>query len=208
MSRPVRGPSGAAPAPPPWLGGIELPIEVLPAGSPLFHVHRLGLDPLFFGPGPGRPPAYRFDSASGRFGVLYAGLTLEAALVETLLRNPQRRMVALADIETRGHVRLTCRRPLRLVRLHSEGLQTVGTDAAIVTGPYDPCGLWADALHDHPNRPDGIFYASRHDNRQLCVVLFERPDLVLDTGPTMPLGNELARVAAVLAGYGKSVSMP
>jgi hypothetical protein len=208
VSGPGRGPSGAAPPPPPWLGTIRLPIEPLAPGTPLIRVHRLGLDPVFFGPGPGRPPTYRFDPPSGRCGVLYAALALAGALVETLLRNPQRRMVALADIEARGHVELACRRTLRLARLHGDGLQVVGTDAAIATGPYEPCGLWADALLDHPDAPDGILYASRHDNGQLCVALFERPGLVLEAGAGTPLTSDLSRVAAILARYGKSVSIP
>ena len=36
---------------------------------------------MFFGPGTGVPPTYRFDSASGAFGVLYIGLTLAGAVV-------------------------------------------------------------------------------------------------------------------------------
>ncbi|WP_280952119.1 RES family NAD+ phosphorylase [Mesorhizobium sp. C280B] len=62
----------------------------------LHRIHRSWLDPIFWS-GRGVPPTTRFDSAGGRFGVLYAGLTLRGTLAETLLRNPQRLMVGMAE---------------------------------------------------------------------------------------------------------------
>jgi hypothetical protein len=53
---------------------------------------------VFFGPGSGNPPTYRFDSASSRFGVSYVGSSRVGAMAETLLRNQQRLMVAMLDI--------------------------------------------------------------------------------------------------------------
>jgi hypothetical protein len=49
---------------------------------------------------------------------------------------------------------LVCRRDLRVVTLYGSVLQAVGTDNAISTGPYEPCGLWSDAFWDHPDQPD------------------------------------------------------
>ena len=37
----------------------------------LVRIHRLQHGPIHFSPGPGHPPAGRYDSATGRFGVLY-----------------------------------------------------------------------------------------------------------------------------------------
>ncbi|HEU4987894.1 MAG TPA: RES family NAD+ phosphorylase, partial [Rhizobiaceae bacterium] len=174
-----RGPSGLAPPPPEWLADISLPIDEIQAGQVLHRVHRSSLDPIFFGPGPNVPPTNRFDSASGQFGVLYAGLTLRGALAESLVRNPQRLMVAMTDIVGRSVSRLVSDRPLRIVRLYGSGLQTVGTDNAISTGPYEPCGLWSDALWDHPDRPDGLAYQSRHDPSEICLAIFEKADVSL-----------------------------
>lgn len=203
-----RGPSGLAPPPPEWLADISLPIDEIQAGQVLHRVHRSSLDPIFFGPGPNVPPTNRFDSASGRFGVLYAGLTLRGALAETLVRNPQRLMVAMTDIVGRSVSRLVSNRPLRIVRLYGSGLQTVGTDNAISTGPYEPCGLWSDALWDHPDRPDGLAYQSRHDSSEICLAIFEKADVRLKAQRTRTLSSMLGDVAAVLDGYGKSVSSP
>ena len=203
-----RGPSGLAPPPPEWLADISLPIDEIQAGQVLHRVHRSSLDPIFFGPGPNVPPTNRFDSASGRFGVLYAGLTLRCALAETLVRNPQRLMVAITDIVGRSVSGLVSDRPLRIVRLYGSGLQNVGTDNAISTGPYEPCGLWSDALWDHPDRPDGLAYQSRHDSSEICFAIFEKADLRLRARGTHSLSSILGDVAAVLDSYGKSVSPP
>ena len=201
-----RGPRGAAPPPPTWLSGIRLPIEVLPAGTVFQRIHRMTLEPVFFGPGIGVAPTYRFDSGSGQFGVLYVGLSCAGAIAETLLRNPHRLMVATAEIADRAATELTCRRAVRVVKLYGAGLQTVGTDNAISTGPYEPCGLWSDALWSHSDSPDGIAYQSRHDSNELCIALFQRPDLEFEVKATRPLMSMLKEVAALLDRYGKSLS--
>ena len=79
---------------------------------------------------PGRvfPPTYRIDSGSGQFGVLDVGLICAGAIAETLLRNPQRLMVATAEITDRAAAELTCRRAVRVVKLYGAGLQTIGSD--------------------------------------------------------------------------------
>lgn len=174
----------------------------------MHRVHRSPLDPIFFGPGPNVPPTNRFDSASPRFGVLYAGLTLRGALAETPVRNPQRLMGAMTDIVGRSVSGLVSDRPLRIVRLYGSGLQTVGTDNSISTGPYEPCGLWSDALWDHPDRPDGLAYQLCHDASEVCFAIFEKADVRLIARATQSLSSMLGDVAAVLDSYGKSVSPP
>jgi hypothetical protein len=185
----------------------HLPIDTLPARTPLHRVHRTTDGPIFFGPGRGAPPSYRFDSASGAFGVLYIALDFTGALVETLLRNPRRRMVAEAAIELRSASVLRCPRELRLVRLHGAGLQSLGLDNAISTGPHEPCGAWADALFAHPDAPDGLAFRSRHDPDRICVAIFERPQLAFDAESSTRLFDRLGEVANILGAYGKSVAL-
>lgn len=206
MPAPVRGPSGSAPPPPDWLHTAALPIMTVPAGEFLHRVHRTQHGPMFFGPGAGVPPTYRFDSASGRFGVLYVGASLNGALAETILRNPQRLMVAMSEITTRSATTLTCQRDLRVVAMHGPGLQALGTDNAISTGPYEPCGAWADALWDHPEQPDGMAYLSRHDPDEVCFALFQRKPVELTIMQTCPLPAILHEVASILNRYGKSIA--
>jgi hypothetical protein len=115
-------------------------------------------------------------------------------------------MVSFPAIAERASCELHSHRDLRLVALHGPSLQQVGCDNAISTGPYDPCGAWADALWAHPDAPDGIAFPSRHDPSQISVALFSRPGLTLVAAPSVPLGDQLPFVANVLAGYGKSVT--
>jgi hypothetical protein len=115
-------------------------------------------------------------------------------------------MVSFPAIAERASCELHGHRDLRLVALHGPSLQQVGCDNAISTGPYAPCGAWADALWAHPDAPDGIAFPSRHDPSQISVALFSRPGLTLVAAPSVPLGDQLPFVANVLAGYGKSVT--
>jgi hypothetical protein len=201
-----RGPSGRAPRPPAWLADTDLPIDRVRADTPLHRVHSLARDPIFFGPGAGSPSTWRFDSLTGAFGVLYVGLALAGAVAETLLRNPGRKMVSFPAIAERASCELRSARELRLVRMHRPGLSQVGCNNAISTGPYDVCGAWADALWAHGNAPDGIAYQSRHDSSEICIALFERPDLGLAAGPSTPLTDQLPAIANLLGRYGKSVT--
>jgi hypothetical protein len=204
----VRGPSESAPPPPDWLNSAALPITLIAAGEPLHRVHRTQHAPVFFGPGAAVPPTYRFDRASGRFGVLYVGTALSGALAETILRNPERRMVAMSEITTRSATKLSCDRDLRLVRMQGPGSQALGTDNAISTGPYEPCGLWANTLWDHPEKPDGIAYLSRHDPGEVCFAIFERWPTDFIIHERRPLAAMLNDVAAILDRYGKSIAPP
>ncbi|MGP3699631.1 RES family NAD+ phosphorylase [Rhodobacter sp. NSM] len=205
MSTTPRGPTGEAPLPPADLALRRLPITEIGSDADLFRVHRSGLDPVFYGPGAGLPPVYRFDSPGGRFGVLYLAPGPDAALVETLLRQPQRLTVDYREIAVRSLSILRANRPLRLVAAQGANLSRLGTTAALATGPYDPCGAWADALFDHPETPDGLLFSSRHNPDETCIALFERKDIVLTRQKSIPLPDMLADVGRLLDRHGKSV---
>jgi RES domain len=200
-------PTGSPPPPPKWLRTSSLPILELEEATSVVRIHRVEYNPVFFSPGPGNAPLGRFDSPSGAFGVLYLAQELEGAFAETVLRNPHRRLVNLSEITARAVSVLGFSRAVRLVKLFGDGLQAVGTDNAVSTGPYDLSGTWADALFAHPDAPDGIAYTSRHDSDQLCIALFSRSDVHLEvlSGPT-PLSDVLADVASVLRRYGKGIA--
>lgn len=201
------GPTGSPPLPPPWLRTTSLPILDLPHPTSAVRIHRVDYDPVFFSPGKGKPPVGRFDSLSGSFGVLYLAQAFEGAFAETILRNPHRRLVDLSDIMVRAVSVLQFSRPVRLVKLLGGGLQAVGTDNSVSTGPYSASWAWADALFSHPDTPDGIAYISRHDPDQICMALFNRPDLALDqiSGPTA-LSDIMGDVASTLRRYKKGVA--
>ena len=207
MSGPGRGPTGAASLPPSWLSDIHLPTVALPPGSSFVRIHRNDRSPIFFSPGSGKAPIGRFDSSSGAFGALYMAYSFEGAFAETVLRNPGRRLISLKEISDRSLTVLGISRSIRLVEMRGTGLQALGVDNAITTGPYEPCSVWADALFAHPDQPDGIAYSSRHDPDQVCVALFSRPDTDVDVASgAVPLTDMLAEVAGVLRRYRKGLS--
>jgi hypothetical protein len=178
----------------------------LPAGSTFVRIHHSQRSPMFFSPGDKQSPAGRFDSPAGLFGVLYLAFEFEGAFVETVLRNPARRLVSVGEIAGRSVAVLALSRALRLVRMHGFGSQMLGVDNAVTTGPYEPSGIWADALFEHADRPDGIAYASRRDPEQICVALFSRPDIdVAVASDSVPLTEMAGEVATVLRRYGKGL---
>jgi hypothetical protein len=206
MSGVGRGPTGIARLPPDWLSGSPLPFQAIAAGSPFTRIHHSHRPPVFFSPGEGQPPAGRFDSATGRFGVLYLAFDFAGAFAETVLRNPARRLVSSGEIAGRSLAVLALSRAVRLVRMQGAGLQALGVDNAVTTGPYEPCGIWADALFAHADAPDGIAYGSRHDPEQVCVALFSRPDIAVTVvRESVPLTAMVGAVAAVLRRYGKGL---
>lgn len=205
--RKARGPSGAAAPPPHDLPARSLPLAPIPAGKALFRVHRTVYAPIFFGPdrASGRLPVFRFDAASGRFGVLYLAPTPDAALIETLLRNPERQTVSYREIRIRSLSALCAGRDLALVDMTGPGLSRLGVTAALSSGPYEVCGQWADALFDHPQAPDGILYPSRHNPAETCIALFARSDQALSLISTTELSQLSNLVGAVLDHHGKSL---
>ncbi len=203
-----RGPAGPVPAPPADLSSRGLPLADAARGSTFCRIHRSVHGAIFFSPGPGKPPAGRFDSAAGRFGVLYAAFSFDCSFAEVLLRNPARRIVSLPEVEARSFAVLGLDAGIRLVDLTGPGLSRLGLDARFLSGGYDACGAWADALHDHPERPAGILYPSRFDPSERCVALFDRVAARLHlTADSVPLGELLPDVGAVLDRYGKALDL-
>ncbi len=202
----TRGPLKPVSFPPAALVSRSLPLRSWRSGATIVRIHRKAFEPIHFSPGPGKPPLGRFDSASGRFGVLYAANSFESAFVETVIRNPARSLVSLAEIEARCCSTLAMGQHAHLVDLTGPGLSQLGLDARFISGRYDPCGAWADAFQAHPSRPSGILYPSRFDPSQACLALFEAPGLHLEpAGTPVPLTDMPPELALILDRYGKAL---
>ena len=171
------------PVPPSDLASQRLPISTLKRGTRLFRSHANDQGPVWFGPGPGSPPEYRFDAPGGEYGVCYAGRTELAAFVETFFRDLPVRAVSRANLELRSISMLTLTRNIRVVRVYGPALVKLGATSAVggakltvpsgfAGQPYAHSQAWSLALHDHPSAPDGIQYRSSHDDALLCVALF------------------------------------
>ena len=163
---------------------VEVPVRAL-----LWRVHARSRDPLWFGPGPGKPPGSRFDAPGGEYGACYFGESLGVAIIETLVRGRRVPLIPRAELELRSATRLVPTEPLRVLQLEGEGLPAFGLSAHQVTGPdYAECqDLALRVWRDHPDLA-GIQYRSRWEN-SLCWVLFDRAEARLDPLATQWLGD-------------------
>lgn len=138
-------------------------------------VHRKQQGPVFFGPGPGKPPQNRFDAPEGEYNLLYAAQRLEGAFVETVLRRPVGRIVKRAFIEQRMWTPLRLERALTLAKIMDEGLLFHGVDAAVTASEdYAASRNLALSLFEDFPSVDGLVYRSRHNNGEVCYAVFDR----------------------------------
>lgn len=131
---------------------------------------------MFFG----RTGNYRFDSASGDCGVLYAAPDLDGAFVETFMQELGRTSVSMKELHERPIAWISTKRPLRFIDLYAKGGQMrLGLDGRICTGSYAVAQAWSDALRMHPVKPDGILFPSRHELSVASCAIFEtaKPEL-------------------------------
>ncbi len=164
-------------------GPHHLPPEELNALLPLkvteqswVRSHPAGLEPLYSG----RSGHNRFDAPNGEFGTLYVGQDEHCAFVETFGHETGVADFVTTDaLRSRELSRIDPGRSLRLVDLSGSGLARLGADARLTTGSIAISQRWAQAFRDHPDRPDGLYYRSRHDPDRFCAAIFDRSLSVL-----------------------------
>lgn len=157
----------------------------LAAGSELFRI----FDPQSrYRPGPLTfryvGPRFRFDhhsgtgSAEGR-GVYYAGLSLDAAVVESF-------DIGVIDLGTKHLARVLTTRELDLLDLRGRNAIRSGTVVAVSAGDHALSQPWARYIYEDPDNVygevDGIVYGSAHSGAD-AVVLFERAEDALECPP-------------------------
>ncbi|HZO55254.1 MAG TPA: RES family NAD+ phosphorylase [Bryobacteraceae bacterium] len=191
---------GAHPDPPPELDSRK-PL-LFEGAATLYRSHGIDRNPIHFG----ESPRYRFDSPTGEFGVLYAGLDPECAFIETFGWITGNRILTTAHLSERALAALRPERPMRLIDLfHTGGLARVGADARLTCShDYTLSRLWSRALHTHPVKADGILYPARHDPTRQAVALFDRgPKLALiGDEPFLCGGSKRVQLAAMMRTYG------
>lgn len=141
-------------------------------GARLFRFFSSHLDPIYYD----KSQDGRFNATDGSFGVLYAAEEPAGAFAETFLRNSGRRLIDLALVDRKSLVNMESVRDLEFIHFDAEHLAPLGATAEIShsSPPYSESLLWADAMHNHPCRADGIAYGSRHDPSQMCFAIFDR----------------------------------
>jgi hypothetical protein len=176
----------------------------LPAGTGIHRVHWADKGPVFFGPKPGLPPANRFDAPAGEYRTLYAAERFEGAFVETVLRDPARRIIDPANVAARAWTVVALRRDVVLAKLFDEGLRWHGVDGAVSTiADYRLPRAVALALFSRFPGLDGVAYRSRHNDGQVCYAIFDRVHAAeLDPGPPAPLAHRMDLAERVIREHG------
>jgi hypothetical protein len=165
---------GDHPPPHPGLDRQHPLIFTLKKGDLLFRHHQSIHGPIFFG----MTGNYLFDAPdypSGSFGVLYAGADPHCCFIESCGPTTRTPAVSGAYLQAREIARIELAEDLRFIDLAaSGGLSHIGADARLLSGSYRISQQWSAALRDHPTKPDGIRYLSRHDPTRVAYAIFTR----------------------------------
>lgn len=157
---------GLHPPPPSYLSQRKLPIKTFAAETIFYRIHQARYNPIYFG-----------TSREGRFdtpeGVIYLGIDEYVAFRETIGRFSKYRLISSEELEKRRISELINTRVLSLVDLTGKGLTLLDADARLLTGDYRIAQQWSEALQNHPNNPDGIYYRSRYDPSRFCLALYQ-----------------------------------
>ncbi|TDC19995.1 RES domain-containing protein [Streptomyces sp. 8K308] len=201
---------------------------VLPAGTRLFRVHSATRSGTAANPVPSHClwGGGRFDAtACDRYGYLYAGLTAEAAVCETLLRSipfdPSGgpRLLPYPAVRGRRLSFLRLARPVTVVSLMGgRDLAAVGQDSWLVqteSAEYPFTRDWGHWVRSRTGDwAQGFVWPSKREPAHRALVLFADrypPDAVADTGePPVDLSSEegVAWLNDLLEPYGTLLAPP
>ena len=168
-------PPGDHPLPHPELPSQEPFTFTLSKGEALYRHHRSVHNPIFFG----TSGKYRFDDpdcpSAGAFGVLYAGADPECCLLESCGSTTGVPAVSGTYLDARQIARMELTEDLRFIDLiEPGGLTSIGADGRLITGSYKIAQQWSAALKNHPTKPDGIRYRSRHAPERTAYAIYTR----------------------------------
>jgi hypothetical protein len=125
-----------------------------------------------------RTDVFRFNAPHGEFGVLYLGEDAYSAFIETYGWLTGERYITRKQLEQRHLALVSANRLLKVVDLSGKGLAMIGADARLCMGDeYQVSQNWSLAIWNHPRRPDGILYRTRHDPGKKAVALFDRDEV-------------------------------
>jgi hypothetical protein len=155
--------------PPDFLKSRHLPLTSVE--GTLYRISKQKFtDPIYWS----RRGLYRFDTPTAKYGVLYTGRTFETALLEVFGDQWLDRRITARDFLKEFDVcELGLERRLKVVNLSGKELDRLGTDANIFASlAYDVTQEWARLFMEHPDKPHGIRYPSRKNERLHNFALF------------------------------------
>jgi hypothetical protein len=197
--------------------------RVLPAGSSLFRVHRLHptrhVGAYNHQPPTADQPGGRFDTLDRSIGHFYAGLSVEGAVAEALLRDDRRPTAVVREIrkpQLRGLVlsRFLAPHDLPLVSLAGPDLGQVGQDVWLTKCEpdlYPETQPWGAAIRSWCEWAVGFAWRGRLNENEFACVLYAAgsPSAPLDPAEvSLPLdsGVGLELVRAVLLPHAVTIS--
>ena len=206
----------------PKLNAKDLPLEdfksrtldLVPfTGSQIFRAFQTRHpDPLGFVPGKSRfsDPRIRPDPTHNPpdvFVTIYFGTDVETCVLETIIRDSgigtpgPDTPVSKSYMRSWSIAKVECSAPLQLIDLRADGCikNKIPTDA--VRSKNHVVGqIWAHAIHEHPQRPDGIIFSSRL-NEGGNIALFGRAMGKMYATSHAPLFDYRSELAAILTTY-------
>jgi len=187
--------------PPPDLHDREPLIHLASPADFWYRSHRIRNAPIFFG----RSKSRRWDSPDGDFGVLYLGGGEYCTFMESIGRGALKtRFVPSAQLKNTGLAKIRFKRTLRLIDMvTSGGLTRLGAESSLTSGSgYKNSQRWSRALREHPSKPDGIYYRSRHDSARMASALFEHCEASVEViGKLGLLADQSALLGEILDHY-------
>ncbi len=162
--------------------GYPSPLKLtwVPAGTSWLRIQRCDHATALFW---GEREAGRWNDSEGRFGVLYASESVEAAFAETFGRELMAtkapavvKFLSRQELRERCVARLWAERDLQMVDLGGPALQALNLDARLLHTweELEVCQRWSAWLDDAPEQPDGLLYPSRLFPRCLNAAVFDR----------------------------------
>jgi hypothetical protein len=195
---------GEHPEPPADLADRSPLLYELTPGTVLSRIHNRNQEPVFFG----KKRRSRFGSPNAGFGVLYAGLDVHCAFIETFGQSTGIRLVPRGALDQRRLSYLRLLSHLTVIDLAtSGGFARIGADARLLSGSHAVAQRWSAALRDHPTKPAGLLYPARHDIARKACALFDPPKTVFqvtDAGSLLDPQHVLL-LADILETYGFGV---
>jgi len=189
--------------PPPADLNSRAPLIHVPSDTTIWYrSHEMSRHPVFFGKG----MANRWDAPAGEYGVLYLGSDVFCAFMESIGRGVLRsRWFPRSRFSKEVFRRFGL--PGRFVLMDlvsSGGLTRIGAEGSLSSGSgYKNSQRWSKALRDHPAKPDGIYYYSRHDPSRTACALYEHCASALEVvGPPVRWDADPALLGSILDHYG------
>jgi hypothetical protein len=171
----MRDKPGDHPPPHPELDQLKPLMFTLKSGTVIFRLHPRIHDPLFFG----KTGNYRFDAPdcpSGSFGVMYVGEDPQCCFIESCGQTTGAPAVSGAYLADRHLAEMEVMRDLKFIDIAATGgLSRIGADARLMSGSYTIAQQWSAVLRNHPSKPDGIRYLSRHDPTKAAYAIYDCP---------------------------------